>query len=89
MLQELIDTIKPTKVLSQDFKLWKAHPITKALFADVQLALLEDAIVPLPADPLQADTLRERREGAKAMLLSLDGWSPIILDDEDLPNDND
>lgn len=88
MIEELIDKVKPLEVQNRDFQTWKAHPITKEFFRDIQRALLEDYQKPLPVDPASAHALRERHDGAKQMLLSLEGWSPKLIDDEDTPNDN-
>lgn len=88
MIEALIDSVKPLGVQNRDFALWKANPITQEFFRDIQRALLEDYREPLPIDPAHANALRERHEGGKQVLLSLEGWTPNIIDDEDTPDDN-
>lgn len=88
MIEALIESVKPLDVQKRDYLNWKAHPITKEFFRDIQRALLEDYQNPLPTNPDVAGALRERHEGGKQVLLSLEGWSPRLIDDEDTPNDN-
>lgn len=88
MIEALIESVKPLKVQKRDFALWKANPITQEFFRDIQRALFEDFIRPKSFDPHQSFSAHERYEGAKQTLLSLEGWSPRLIDDEDTPNDN-
>jgi len=63
-------------VTVQQFHGWKIHPVTRALFKDIVIAVMDELDAPLPESFDQTIITAHQREGAMKLIDSLITWEP-------------
>ena len=90
MLEELISETKSRQAkrpISQDaYSKWRSSSVTKRLFEDLELAVIDSFQDYLPDDPQSAFSVAKQREGGSQMVEQVLDWSPAGCTN---PNDED
>ena len=90
MLEELISETKQRhskKPISQEvFSKWRNSAVTKRLFEDLELAVIDSFQDYLPDEPQVAFSIAKMREGGAQMVEQVLDWSPAGCTN---PNDED
>lgn len=87
MLEELISETKQRhskKPISQEsYSKWRSSSVTKRLFEDLELAVIDSYQDYLPDEPNLAFSLAKTREGESLMVEKVLDWTPTGLEKDD------